>query len=78
LPHDFNQPNAIGKLKYNTPINCNSSTDQCIKIIAADIAETREKMSNFDTRFEAIEKQQEDNALTQTVCLENWNTSFVC
>jgi hypothetical protein len=32
----------------------------------ADLAETKAKMAHFDVRFDAIEKQQGDNALTQT------------
>jgi hypothetical protein len=31
----------------------------------ADLAETKAKMAHFDVRFDAIERQQGDNALTQ-------------
>ena len=48
--------------------------NQSIKTIAADFAETREKMTHFDTRFDAIEKQQGRNALNQTKhASTNWN-----
>lgn len=32
----------------------------------ADLAETKAKMAHFDVRFDAIERQQGDNARTQT------------
>jgi hypothetical protein len=37
--------------------------NQSIKTISADLADTREKITHFDTRFDAIEKPQGENLL---------------
>lgn len=39
--------------------------NQSIKTISADLADTREKITHFDTRFDAIKKQGE-NLLNQS------------
>lgn len=40
--------------------------NQSIKTISADLADTREKITHFDTRFDAIEKPQGENLLKQS------------
>lgn len=40
--------------------------NESIRNLSLDLAATKKKLSNFDSRFDILEKKQESNAATQS------------